>query len=777
MIWAHYEKDSGLGQTLEEHLKHVEEEMEKGLETVSFSETVIDPNDIKNTGCFHDIGKITSYFQKYLTTGKITPEKNHALISAALYAGYYEAVKKEFPLLSVAAITCHHINLSLELPKGSAMDCLDKQYKNCMQQAKGDIFETKVSFGKFCGEDLRTYWRRTLKAIRKKENPEYFFALQLLFSKLISADKRDSAGILDYGKDAFRGDVDTYLARKMNGKNAAVNSDRQRIRESVINRIQMLDEEQLKNQRIFTLTAPTGTGKTLTSVTAAILLAERLEQINGERPHIITAVPFLNILEQTIEDYKGIFGDVLVHSSAASPFEQDVGRKRENQNNGENEELMPLQKRMLLTSSWSAPVVLTTFVQLFESFLSGENNRLLKVNRLVNAIVILDEIQALEAEKYPLYAVVLDMMAKCYGTQFILMTATQPKLFDCAKVYSYIPAGCMELLPEYKQYFAKLKRTKIYSLMSQVRSLDQLCDYIEENQLFRKNILIVVNKIADSIELYQSLRDRGFYAMYLSTNLTGRDRKRVIEDARNRLADKDAEPFIMVSTQTIEAGVDLDFDLAFRDLAPMESIIQVAGRVNRSGNKGDFCPVYLFDTGHANQIYSSMAVRTTKKLLIDKEVPESEYQKLVEAYYDILLNEEFVSFDWEIYQEGILKLDYEKINEFKMIRDGDRYSVIFIQDEKAEDLTGQLCELICKEESSFEDKAMIQQCFNQLGQYTVDIFAGKLKKNLPTSFADYSKDICGKKIQLNYFVVARDDLDRYYNETGFIAEEADLFMF
>ena len=763
MLWAHYDRDSGTGQSLEEHLLQVRQEMERGLETVSFSDSVLSENMFGECGAFHDLGKITIWFQIYLTEKKGSTEKKHSLISAALYAAYCEREGREFPLLPVIAITCHHGELKADKPGEEEFDYLEKQYKNCIAQGKGTVFAPYIATETFSKEEFKTYWRRKVNRIRLKEqNPEYFFGLQFLFSKLIAADKLDSAGLLEIEKQGFFGDVDGYLLEKTQGKRVNVTGDREQIREAVLKRIRDLSEQQVEEQRIFTLTAPTGTGKTLTSVSAALLLADRLEQHYGVRPHLITAVPFLNILEQTIADYKGIFGEVLVHSSAASPAPRNSA--------------LSLQEEMLVTTSWSGEVVLTTFVQLFESILNRENRRLLKVNRLANAIVILDEIQSLKTEWYPLFAVILDMAAKHYGTRFILMTATQPKLFECASVYDYVPGQTMELLPEYKQYFRKLERTKLVSIINQVRDFDGLYDFLENPDFSGKNILIVVNKIADSIQVYSELKKREWNVLYLSTNITGKDRKRVIAQTRERLKDG-PEPVILVSTQTIEAGVDLDFDVAFRDLAPLESIIQVAGRVNRSGGKGTHCPVYIFHTGSAAQIYSYMAVQKTASLLEQEIIPEAEYQTLIERYYDAVLNERGVSFERDIYYDGILQLKYDVISRFKMIDGGERYSVIIVQDKAAEDLLRQLCEWITKEERSFEQKIQIQKILSLLGQYTVDIFAAKLKKNLPIRFADYSQEICGKKIELQYFVVPRDDIDRYYNETGFIAEESGVFLY
>lgn len=763
MLLAHLDSENGYEQTLQQHLNQVGEEMKKELETVSFSDSVVKKEVFEKTGQFHDLGKITTWFQEYLRgKGVSDRRKNHALISAFLYAQQRMAEGDgAFPFLECAAITYHHGNLSADLLSDKAqIELLEEQYENCRAQAAGNEFEQLIQES-FDTARFASLWRRAKKKGIKEKNPEYYFALQLLFSKLISADKRDSANLLTVDNPPAEGDVDNYLKKKTAGNGADVNSDRERIRNQVLKSVEDLTEEEIKTARIFTLTAPTGTGKTLTSVSAALKLADKIEVAEGVRPHLITAVPFLNILEQTVDDYQGIFGSVLVHSSAVT---------------GNNTEgITSISNRNLIVNSWQAPVVLTTFVQFFESILSGQNERLLKVNRLCNAIVILDEVQALDAERYPLYAVVIDMLARHYGTRFILMTATQPRLFDCAAFYQYTPQSCRELLPNYKMYFEKLKRTELRPVFDAVDDFASLSDFILANGLAEKNVLIVVNKIADSIELYKLLKEQDYDVLYLSTNLTRRDRKSVIRKAHEKLKNPD-EPFIMVSTQTIEAGVDLDFDVAFRDLAPMESIIQTAGRVNRSGNKGTYCPVYIFNSGSAKQIYSVMAINAATELLTGN-IPESEYQKLTEQYYTKLLCADSVAFDTRIYQDGILQLDYEVISEFKMIRDDNRYSILFLQDEEAEELAERFCQLVLSREKSFEKNAEIKQVINELGKYTVDVFAEKIKKNMPISFGDYSKSICGVRIELEYFVVTGDDLSRYYDETGYIAEEPGIFMF
>ena len=774
MLLAHFDRESGKEQSLRDHLQDVSDEMKKGLETVSFSKQVIALDDLAEAGFFHDTGKASTWFQEYVKTGTCenSKKKTHALLSAALYSEYFQISDQEFPLLPVAAIACHHGSLSIEQPDDSSFDYLEEQYQNAADQLRASELKEKftdIQAQSFSSQKFRKQWRRAKKKIssEKNQNPENFIGLQYLFSKLISADKRDSAGILVHKNGTANGDVDHYLQRKTGGKTASVNDIRTEIRNQVLDTIRNMTDQEVKDKRVFTLTAPTGSGKSLTSLSAALILKDRMEKVYGIEPHLITIVPFLNILEQMKMDYEQIFGDILVSSSAVSALD-DPKRAGDD---------LSLSAQQLLSDSWMSPVVLSTSVQFFESILTGKNERLMKFQRLANAIVIMDEIQALEPERYPLYAVLIDLLAKHLGTRFILMTATQPKMFDCAKEYGYHVQERTELLHGYEKYFRQLDRTCLIPVMDQIDSIIKLCDVIENQFDSLGNTLVVVNRIADSIETYKELKNRGLDVLYLSTNITGYDRKLRIQEASRRLKDDASAPFIMVATQTIEAGVDLDFDSAFRDLAPLPSIIQVAGRVNRSGNKQENSPVYIFNTGNGKKVYSHLALNITSQTLGAEILPEKEYQTLTENYYDRLIKDRAISYERRIYEEGILPLEYDIINEFQMIGQQDRYSVIFLQNTDAKECVRSICEEICKPGKDYNAKVRIRKLFNQLSQYTVDIFANRLKKNLPMPFADYSKDICGRTIQLPYFIVTEDDLDRYYDETGFIAEEADMYMF
>lgn len=223
----------------------------------------------------------------------------------------------------------------------------------------------------------------------------------------------------------------------------------------------------------------------------------------------------------------------------------------------------------------------------------------------------------------------------------------------------------------------------------------------------------------------------------------------------------------MVSTQTIEAGVDLDFDVGYRDLAQLESIIQVAGRINREGEKGQFFPLYVFETDTSKSIYSLYKLGKTKEMLT-RVVLEVEYKDLVEKYYKILLEDK--SYDREIY-EGIKDLDYEKISKFCLIDQKDVTSVIIEKDDKVTELIEEYLNLIRSKSNDFETKAKLKQIMSQIGRYTVDLRVNKLSKNKPWRFHDIYN------VNLELYIVPKSNISQFYNETGFIAENKEVFFY
>lgn len=765
MLYAHFDRDKQEGQGLKNHLENVASLMIDKLCYLSFEGVMKDDFKrlLKLTGEYHDLGKATIYFQRYLTKGEENELKAHSFCSSSVFVKMCEGIfSKDLVYLGFIAILNHHGSLNTYID-GVNWNILMKQYNNFIstinenslniENVDADRFELKNSDI----QDVIDYKYRMTNNRRK--TPQHFFMLQYIFSALICFDKLDSAGILHKSQEGLPtiSDLDAYILKKSAGRKSNLQKQRKEIKCKVLETIDKLSDEELKNTRIFTFTAPTGAGKTLTSVAAELRLAERLKQIYGTEPNIIVAIPFVNILEQTKEDYNSIFKNVLVHHSMSNLKEYNES------------DMTKLHEKELLTDTWESNVIMTTFVQFFESILTAKNNRLMKLNKMSGSIVVLDEIQSLPSDYYPLLGAVIKKMSEYYGIWFILMTATQPKIIDYANML--LTDGKMssvELLQDGKSYFMELERTMLVPYLDRLYEVGNIVELIRETKPDNMNALVVVNTIAYSIELYDKLIEEGYRVLYLSTNLISVDRKKVISDCQQLIDDK--VPFILVSTQTIEAGVDLDFDIGYRDLAPLESIIQVAGRVNRNGKRDPFSPVYVFESGKGTLVYKFYRIDKTKKYL-NRNIPENEYVNLVESYYSELLEDK--SYDREIW-EGIEKLNYEDVSKFRLIDEQYTQDVIIEIDDDISMALEDYCKLR-KEYSknkSYEIRDEIKQKNKLINQYTVKVRTNKLAKNMPWRF-----DEIYSYIDAPYLIVPKPNVSQFYNTTGFISENKDAFMY
>jgi CRISPR-associated endonuclease/helicase Cas3 len=313
---------------------------------------------------------------------------------------------------------------------------------------------------------------------------------------------------------------------------------------------------------LFRLTAPTGGGKTRAAMAFALRHALR----HGHR-RVIVAVPFISITEQTADVYRNIFETdggvrvVLYHHSGAGTEDPDDDSFRQSE----------VWSR-LAAENWDAPIVVTTTVQLFESLFSARPGRCRKLHRLAHSVIIVDEAQALPSH---LLAPILDALRELtahYGATVVLSTATQPA-FEAVASFRNLPAT--EIVDEPAQHFQSLSR------VAYEWQLDRPMSWVEVADLLRSEpqVLAVVNTKTDATSLLDALSDPD--ALHLSTLLCGAHRRRVLAEVSRRLGA--GEPCRLVSTQVIEAGVDLDFPVVLRAFGPLDAVIQAAGRCNREG--------------------------------------------------------------------------------------------------------------------------------------------------------------------------------------------------
>ena len=398
---------------------------------------------------------------------------------------------------------------------------------------------------------------------------------------------------------------------------------------------------------IFRLAVPTGGGKTLSAMGFALRHATLH---NLER--VIVAVPFISITQQTAEVYR----DFLEENPLAEP--ETVLEHHSMAQGRENDEYDPdLVWSRLAAENWDAPVVVTTTVQLFESLFSNQTSATRKLHRLARSVIVLDEAQGLPPKLLTPILHALRDLAENYGASIVLSTATQPA-FEAIKPFADITAT--DIVPDYRRHFQALKRVRYEWKTDPTLSWDEVADTMRESS----QVLTVVNTKKDALALLEALDDDS--VLHLSTLLCGRHRQRVIQEIRRRL--KDGKACRVVSTQVVEAGVDLDFPVVMRSVGPLDSIIQAAGRCNRSGNL-DVGRVVVFqpESGSAPAGNYRLATQTTLNMLsageMDLDNPET-----VSEFFRLMFP--IVETDVARIQEYRAALDYPEVAQrFRMIDD------------------------------------------------------------------------------------------------------------
>jgi len=322
---------------------------------------------------------------------------------------------------------------------------------------------------------------------------------------------------------------------------------------------------------VFTLTAPTGSGKTLAMLRFAL---EHAATHNLKR--IVLAVPFLTVIEQTAHEYRKVFAGfpdnfVLEHHSLAGLGEESCQRDAEA---GQE------RQRRLLSENWDAPIVLTTNVQLLESLFSNRPSSCRKLHKLMDAVILFDEAQSLPQHLAVPTLAALSHMSAAYRSSVVFATATQPAfstLHDAVTKHAISGWTPIEVVPGHAEMFKALKRVNVgWPEPGEKRTWASLAAEIRDAQ----QVLVVVNLKRHALTLLETLTDTSD-VFHLSTNLCALHRRAVLNRVRKRL--KSGKPCRLISTQCVEAGVDVDFPKVYRALAPLEAIAQAAGRCNREG--------------------------------------------------------------------------------------------------------------------------------------------------------------------------------------------------
>ena len=604
---AHRRTADQTEQSVAEHLQEV------AAISSSLAEKIALPEAGCLLGLLHDLGKYSNDFQAYIksATDMLNPDIDNEYVDAKALKGKidhstagaqwiwqrfkdYGPQGKLMGQILAVCLASHH---------GGLLDCLKVDGKNgfqkrikkedakthlqeCLQAADNEVIE---QLERLADETfLQNFWAYLLKLVapEKKEPPvlqQFRLGLftRFLFSCLIDADRINSADFEDPAKAKARstGAVDWQPAlERMEAKNASfpVRNAIDSIRRDISEQCRKRAEEE---QGIYTLTVPTGGGKTFAGMRYALHHAKKH---NLDR--IIFIIPFTSIIEQNAEEIRQVLeqeGDefpwVLEHHSSLEPEELDWRIK-------------------LVTENWDAPVIFTTMVQFLEVLFGGGTRGARRMHALARSVLIFDEIQSLPVNCVHLFCNALQFLVDHAGSTAILCTATQPLLNNLRnpdKGQLDIPTG-HELVADITETFDQLKRVEINN---QVRppgwSEEEIAELALEELEEKGNCLVVVNTKKWAQQLYERCAgevEKGAI-FHLSTNLCPAHRKEILTEVRRRLKAakyrkclNDKFPVLCISTQLIEAGVDVDFNSVIRFLAGLDSIAQAAGRCNRNGN-------------------------------------------------------------------------------------------------------------------------------------------------------------------------------------------------
>lgn len=503
-------------------------------------------------GDWHDLGKFMEAFQRYML-------EDEQRIEHAVVGGRYATDQFDDRLRRLAlqlSITCHHTGLQNNEALGKRLVNASQLVREAIKNAPKDLLDRKlpdwpdwlIPPSATAEEKKKNEWKRSLE-----------FWIRMLHSCLVDADWLDAEKREpDATKrpifptiDKLRDDLDRYIdakvieAKKNNW--TPVNAQRKDV-------LDACRESAITNAGYFSLTVPTGGGKTLSGMSFALNHA-----VENKMKRVIVVIPYTSIIEQNSSVYAEVFGreNVIEHHSNLAP-EKDTERNR------------------LAPENWDAPIIVTTNVQFFESLYTNKNSRLRKLHNISRSVIILDEVQSLPPELlYPILDAIKELREH-YGCSVVLSTATQPALIR-RKSFMCGLDEVREIIPDAMKLSRDLARVNIEWETDSAVEYSDISERILKENMHR--VLVVTHKRKDA-RLLAGLLPEDTY--HLSASMCPSHRKDNLKKV-GELLENETATVRLVSTQLIEAGVDIDFPVVFRALAGLDSISQTAGRCNREG--------------------------------------------------------------------------------------------------------------------------------------------------------------------------------------------------
>ena len=660
-------------QTIDDHVKGVAEMAAMYARAFNATELAM------LCGLAHDIGKYSKGFQKRIWDNG--PKVDHST------AGAVELMKQKglASLICAYCVAGHHAGLTDRRVLDSRLNKNLERY----DEYSHDISLSKASM-----------WKGKIN--NNSVGFSIYFLTKMLFSCLVDADYLDTEAFmrpsavrsvypenLSYLQDR----LESYLQEKgfLCGKNG-INFWRSEILKNCIKTGDGCDTG------VYTLSVPTGGGKTVSSLAFALHHA-----VKSNKRRIIYVVPFCAIIDQTVDIFNTILGDenVLAHYSEADYEGSDE-----------------YEVKKLACENWDMPVIVTTAVQFYESLFSNKTGKCRKLHNIADSVIVFDEAQTLPREYLDPCVCSIAELATNYNSTCVLCTATQPSLEK--SFYKYYPEMQIKEICENPKELYQLFIRVSYEYVGKLADVE-----LAEHLLKHEKVLCIVSTRAQAKNIYELLPEEG--RIHLSTLMTPEHRKSVIHDIRKRL--KEGNICRVVSTSLIEAGVDLDFPVVFRGMAGLDSIIQAGGRCNREG-KQDGAIVYVYQPD-SKYVLPSVLKRP------------GEVTKMIMGYSEDIASPEAIKeyFDRLYYCEGSLDyysiisglneavgrrrgaLNFEMISrEFHFIEEQNARLILIPKNDESKQIA---------ENVRYAKHSIDRQLYRKMGKYCVNVYDHQYKELLP----------------------------------------------
>ncbi len=690
--------ESHPGIQLKTHLLEVERRIKAFCEDLQVDEVF--QETARLTALTHDLGKTTGYFQDHLKGRHVNPSlSSHALLSAVLAVWHFsESVPICMKLPLFLSVRTHHSNLSqlsaMTYPKHE-WKYLEKQVQSIDIEAFFNLLADLGLSNPESGELLPAFQDFAINfswQIDQCRGIDIYFTTNLLLGMLVDADIRAVIG-MDANEERVEipdNIVDSYITTLPQKSEMA--TLRQEFYKTVINNILRLGPD----NKFLSITAPTGIGKTLTGFSAAVHLRNLIQNVTGKIPRIIYVLPFTSIIDQNfdviekvIENYGLSKEIILKHHFRSSPVKnysdfkvEDIWEYLEEKHIFKNPDAGKLLKKYEQAhnriETWDGEIIVTTFVRFYETLFTNKRSEMRRLHRLAGSIVILDEVQNIPAEYWEGTEKALKFLADKWDTRFILMTATRPALLQDA----------VELTqPKKEIFFSKLSRTSL-KIYTEPVSYTEVDSWLLPNVESAKNFMVVMNTVRSAQDVYNHVKkalSSEFELYFLSASLIPKHREKRIKEISEKL--RNGKHLGLIATQVVEAGVDLDFDVVIRDFAPLDSVVQAAGRCNRNAASETGGRVFLVKLVNpipgerqlASYIYDGVLLNTTEEIIKHlNELSEKDYFKLVERYFHEIRNEGRKAQDRNLL-ESVEFLKYDELGMFSLIKKGFEQVPVFVE--------------------------------------------------------------------------------------------------